>query len=136
MSNKKRQQEEPKQIIVIRKDLNMPPGKLAAQVAHASTGALLEFAQRTENSISIEYHDNLALKNWLNKRFTKIVLYVKSEEKLLSVFKKAREAGIASCLITDAGFTVFKGEPTNTCIGIGPCYSKDLIGISDKLRVL
>ncbi len=35
-----------KQVIVVNKNLNMGPGKLAAQVAHASMGALLSTTRR------------------------------------------------------------------------------------------
>ena len=37
---------EPKQIIVVNKSLEMPPGKLAAQVSHASLGAFFKSTEQ------------------------------------------------------------------------------------------
>jgi len=135
MDHEKRKKTEPKQVIVARKDLQMPPGKLSAQVAHASMAAVFEMSRRTENSIILDWQQQGALEKWLKERFTKVVLQVKSEDKLISIYEKAKEAGLPVSLITDAGFTVFNGEPTKTCLAIGPVYPDQLIGITDKLQM-
>ena len=135
MTDKERQTTLAKQIIVVNRNLNMPQGKLAAQVSHASLGALFKCGLKTDVLLQIDLRNGDAVQEWLNGSFTKIVLYVKSDEKLVSVFEKAQEAGLPSVLITDAGHTVFD-KPTRTCVGIGPVFPDQLKGITDKLRVL
>jgi len=90
---------------------------------------------KTGKTIEINLEEGTPEKKWLEERFTKVVLYVKTEEKLLKVYEKAKEKGLPTSLIKDAGFTYFD-KPTHTCVGIGPCFPEDLIGITDKLRVL
>lgn len=129
-----------KQVIVFRKDLlkgehSLRKGKIAAQVAHASLGALLKWASRshiptkTGYRASIEfYFDNDSILNkWLNGIFTKICVMVDNEEELLKLYNKIKnESNIPCVLITDAGNTEFHGVPTNTCIGIGPWWSDEI----------
>lgn len=143
LKEKENQKNLPKQVIVIRKDLNMNSGKLAAQVAHASFGVFsknFEILKKDENNDVIEInfnnnnHFDNAKKTWLLGKFTKIILYVKSEKALLDLYKKVCEKGIPNCLIEDSGFTCFE-KPTITCLGIGPCYQEDLKGITDKLQI-
>ena len=135
MDHDKRRAQEPKQVIVMRKDLKMPSGKIAAQASHASMAALFEKSKRTNTSINIDFSEDTALERWLNERFTKVVLQVKSEAKLIEIYNKAKEANLPVALITDAGFTVFDGVPTKTCLAIGPVYPGQLEGITDKLQV-
>lgn len=134
-----RKEIEPKQVIVIRKDLNMSAGKLAAQVAHASLAPIFKMFTKTQTENEIIYQLSLtnkdqAIEDWLSVRFTKVIVYVKSEEALLNVYKKAEEKGLPCALIKDAGFTEFS-EPTFTVVGIGPCYPDDFEGVTSKLRL-
>lgn len=127
----------PKQVIVVNRSLNMGPGKLAAQVAHASLGALLSTSAKIgEGIIGIPALQESAQGIWIKERFTKIVVYVKSEEKLLNVYNKAKDKRLPCVLIQDEGLTVFNNIPTYTCVGIGPCWSDEFNGITDKLRLL
>jgi PTH2 family peptidyl-tRNA hydrolase len=129
--------EDVQQVIVIRKDLDMPPGKLASQVAHASMAALFECGEKDKDSFSISYiSQDDPIHHWINYRFKKIVLYVKSLEKLLKIKKIADLNGKPNALINDAGLTVFNGGPTVTCLGIGPMFKEDFKGITDKLQLL
>lgn len=126
-----------KQIIVMRKDLNMRKGKMVAQGAHASMAAVLELAQSKDLSrqfvvIPLEG----PVKEWLNGLFTKICVSVDSEEELMEVYNKAKEAGLLCALITDAGKTEFDGVPTNTCCAIGPADDEDLKPITGHLKLL
>lgn len=113
-----------KQIIVMRKDLGMPIGKMCAQTAHASMKATLL------------HMDDPRVRSWLADRFTKVVVGVNSEEELLAVYNNARAAGLIAELVTDAGLTVFNGVPTNTCIAVGPDTHENLQPISGELKLL
>lgn len=113
-----------KQIIVMRKDLNMGRGKEIAQGAHASMKATL---------LHIE---DPRVQEWLSGKFTKIAVGVNSEEELLAILEKARTAGIIAELCTDAGLTVFDGVPTNTCIAVGPDTHDNLLPITGGLKLL
>lgn len=113
-----------KQVIVVRKDLKMRVGKCAAQVAHASLGVTLK---------NLDHPD---VKGWLAGRFVKIVVYVNSEEELFEIYDKALEEGILVELITDAGFTEFKGVATNTCIAVGPGKVEDVNKVTGHLPLL
>jgi PTH2 family peptidyl-tRNA hydrolase len=113
-----------KQIIVMRKDLNMKPGKMCAQAAHASMKATLL------------HMEDPRVKEWLAGKFTKIAVGVNSEEELLDVLERARAAGIIAELCTDAGLTVFDGVPTNTCIAVGPDTHENLQPITGDLKLL
>lgn len=113
-----------KQIIVMRKDLNMRRGKQIAQGAHASLKATLE---------NLEHPD---VKEWLSGRFTKIAVSVDSYEELMEVVKKADEAGIVTSVIMDAGLTEFGGVPTVTCAAVGPASSEKLEPVTGSLKLL
>lgn len=131
--------EKTKQIIVVREDLKMPKGKLAAQVSHASLGSLLSLSEKQNNKsfkrIIFEFSENSPLDNWLNGIFTKIVLKCNSEEELKKLKFDANEIGLPHALIKDNGHTFFK-EPTYTCIGIGPAYSHEIDRLTKHLKLL
>lgn len=112
-----------KQWIIMRKDLNMPPGKIGAQAAHASMGALLKsaFLMPTGGAMNlISIPATLDIECWLSDRFTKVMLEVHSEQELKDVADKLEAAGFEVSRIVDSGLTVFDGQPTFTCVGVGP----------------
>ena len=147
-----------KQVIVFRKDLLKGPnairkGKFGAQCAHASLGALLTlFSVHKEELIrcgtinvepgQIQYEYNLTfdkdsiLDDWLNGKFTKVVVSVDSDEELIALNKALDETYIPHALITDSGLTEFHGVPTNTCLGIGPYEAEEIDKFTGNLPLL
>ena len=109
-----------KQAIVVRMDIKMPKGKLAAQVAHAS----LESAFSSPRQI-VDW--------WREEGAKKVVLKVPDLKQLRVILKKAGK--MPNALITDAGKTVFK-RPTITCLGIGPASEKEINQITAELQLL
>ena len=109
---------EHKQVIVLRKDLNMRKGKMVAQGAHASMRAILNGARRDGDALIIP----LDARNepWLCGRFKKICVSVNSESELLALHQRALDTGLITALIRDAGLTEFGGVPTYTALAIGP----------------
>src|SRR5690349_7911477 len=95
-----------KQVLVLRKDLNMRKGKMIAQGAHAAIQSMFESEPDWLNE-------------WEETGTTKIVVSVNSLEELLAVHAKAIADHLPTALIKDAGRTEFK-EPTYTAVGIGP----------------
>ncbi len=125
-----------KQVIVMRKDLNMRRGKQISQGAHASLGAVLKLMKKSKYKYELEFEKNSYLDQWLNGIFTKITVGVNSEEELLKLYDKALKMNIPTILITDAGKTEFKGIPTITCIAIGPYFSEEIDKITSNLKLL
>ncbi len=111
-----------KQAIIIRTDLNMSKGKMAAQAAHAS----LEAYKKTDSSDA---------QVWEIEGQKKVVLKVSGEKNLVDVFMNAKKAKIPAALIHDAGKTQI--EPgTATCVGIGPSEDEKIDRIAGKLKLL
>lgn len=119
-----------KQVIILRKDLNMSVGKAVAQGAHASNQAYLECLA------AVDYDDNAVpiLTEWRTTGRTKIVLACKSYDELTRVLAKAREANLPNTIITDEGRTEFD-EPTVTCGAIGPWDADEIDKITKRLRL-
>jgi peptidyl-tRNA hydrolase, PTH2 family len=111
-----------KQVILVRKDLKLPKGKMAAQVAHAA----LDAALKAEKDI---------MQEWLKSGAGKIVLSVENERELVRFFGMAKDARLPSSLITDAGHTVV--EPgTKTCVGIGPAKTERIDALTGNLKLI
>jgi PTH2 family peptidyl-tRNA hydrolase len=127
-----------KQVIVMRKDLNMRKGKMVAQGAHASMKAIVDMMGENdeENYLCLTYKPKTALKDWIEGRFTKVCLSVNSEKEMLELYQKAKDKGLICSLIVDAGLTEFKGVPTKTCIAIGPNWSDEIDEITGHLSLL
>ena len=142
---------EEKQVIIIRKDLNMRKGKIVSQGAHASMAAILHagyikkispffakflnfFGIKTNSQYVINMDEEM--ESWLSGRFKKICVYVNSEEELLAIHKKAQEAGLHCALIQDSGLTEFGGVPTYTAVAIGPNLPEKIDLITGNLSLL
>jgi PTH2 family peptidyl-tRNA hydrolase len=110
---------EHKQVIVMRKDLNMRKGKLVAQGAHASLGAILGQCKQNGDTLVLDLTDE-RMAPWLTGRFKKICVYVNTEQELLDLHKQAHDAGMICSLIQDAGLTEFGGVKTYTAVAVGP----------------
>ncbi len=127
---------ETKQVIIIRKDLNMRKGKMIAQGCHSSIQALLNrFVDSPKGCLSYVIDYGTPLHDWYYGLQTKIVVGCDSESELLELKRKADEAGLVNALIQDAGLTEFK-EPTYTCLAIGPDYSEKIDKITSHLKLL
>ena len=132
-----------KQVIVMRKDLKMRKGKIAAQAAHASLKIFFDRMSQVywgdrESPNSDEEYDWVSeltpeMEEWKEGAFTKICLYVNSEEELLEIVRLSKQAGIPTALITDSGRTEFNGVPTNTCCAIGPDFASKIDVITGEL---
>lgn len=118
--------EDIKQMIVMRKDLNMRKGKIAAQASHASLSAVIKTSLKEgidfeldENSC-IAMRGNSYLANWLKDSFKKVCVYVNSEEELLDIYDQGLENGFIVSLVRDSGLTEFHNVPTYTCLAFEP----------------
>lgn len=123
-----------KQVIVMRHDLGMRRGKQIAQGSHASMAFITrrvikrgEVVKPLMNDVEVE---------WLLSSFAKVCVRVNSLEELLEIENKAKGAGLEVHLITDSGKTEFHGEPTPTCLAIGPDYSEKIDPITGELKLL
>ena len=126
-----------KQVIVLRRDLNMRKGKLIAQGAHASMKVLLDkFIKLDDKSFTYQLQLSEQMDNWINGLFTKIVVGVSSEQELLDIYAQAKAAGLSCSLIKDVGLTEFKNIPTYTAVAIGPADSSDIDQITKHLTLL
>ena len=136
-----------KQVIVIRKDLNMRKGKMCAQAAHAAMKVVLDrmlCRELVKESTpwegcfvwQITIFESEPLYRWLKGVFTKIVVSVDTEEEMLALKYRAEEAGILNALVTDAGKTEFHGERTRTALAIGPDWANKVDKITGHLKLL
>lgn len=101
--------EELKLILVVRKDLSMGKGKVAAQCSHAAVAAYKQLQRR----------DPDLLKQWEYYGQPKVVVKADDEESLLELWQKAKELGLPVSLIQDAGRTQI-APGSRTVLGVGP----------------
>ena len=124
-----------KMMIVMRRDLKMRKGKIAAQAGHACVDAVLMALHRegrlqdfemTADGFCLKETDKpvTPLSDWFLYGCAKVCVYVDSEEDLLTIAQKAREKGMIAAVITDAGITEFHGVPTKTCLALEPLPSE------------
>ena len=105
-----------KQVIVIRKDLQLSMGKYVAQAVHA--------AQRSGVVVDYKNEGNLC-----------VACYVKSEEKLLKLYQACQDAGVACGLQVDGGKTeIDKG--TITALSIGPDDWDKVTELTKRLQLV
>ena len=109
--------------LIVRSDLGMGRGKIAAQAAHAAVSAALA-------SIG-----TAAFTAWLRDGQPKVVLRAGSETELHAIAQQAAEAGLPVQVIHDAGRTQV-AEGTPTCCAIGPAADTEIDAITGQLSLL
>jgi PTH2 family peptidyl-tRNA hydrolase len=147
-----------KQIIIARKDLNMSPGKLAAQVSHGSIAFLtweirnnafpcceerkLASFNKPTSYNAILHIDKDLYEQWINGEFTKCVLQAKNKNQLLKAKTMAEEIGMVEgkdfWLIRDNCHTELEPEEdgrTLTVIGFKPMDSEIIDKIGKKYHL-
>ena len=142
-----------RQLIIARKDLSMSPGKLAAQVAHASWAFISNQIRNEPAWYKYDtYHLDLAIpaniyKDWFCGIFTKTICEAKNKNQLLKAKEIAEEIGLVEgkdfFLINDACNTELTPEEvdengigrTLTCIGFKPLSDEVAWQISKKFQL-
>ena len=118
-----------KMVFLVREDLKLGAGKIAAQVAHAAVSLYDEITLEGSS------YCQSALEHWNEYGAKKIVLKAKNLDELKAVKKKCRQAKIPSILISDAGHT--QVDPgTKTVLGIGPEESEKLDKITGEFKLM
>lgn len=110
-----------KQAIIIRADLGMGKGKIAAQASHASVEAM---GKANEETVA----------EWKQQGMKKVVLKVKSEKELLELFMRAKRE-LPCALIKDAGLTQIESG-SSTAVGIGPAEESKIDRFTKELKLL
>jgi len=111
---------------IYRADLDMPPGKLAAQTGHAFINAW-DKAKLERPDIASQYKGT--------GNGTKITMYAKNLSQLIRAYRECQAANIPCDLIIDRGHILlphFTGEPIITALGIGPAYRHEIAHITKR----
>jgi PTH2 family peptidyl-tRNA hydrolase len=109
--------------LVVRTDLDMGRGKIAAQVAHAAVAAALANAGSAKFAA------------WLADGQPKVVLKISTEGSLQDLAQRALAAGLPVQCVRDAGRTqVTPG--TLTCCAIGPADDHLVDALTGDLSLL
>jgi len=124
-----------KQMLVLRKDLNLSKGRLVTQGAHASIAFLTNKMKDNLSNPEALWWVNLsqAEKEWVYGTFFKICVGVDSEKELLDIGYNAVMLGLSVKYIEETtGFD----KPTVTCLAIGPDYSSKIDPVTKHLKLL
>ncbi len=111
-----------KQAILVRVDLKLTKGKMAAQASHASVESVLKSSNET-------------VKKWRQEGMKKVILKVADKTELLKYKRKAEDYNLINALITDAGKTHI-AQGTMTCLGIGPCAEEEIDKVTGELKLM
>lgn len=110
-----------KQTIVVRTDLDMGTGKLAAQVAHASLLAYEDASTATQQ-------------DWKNSGQTKVVLKGDDDEQLFALAEQAKRDGLPHAIVRDAGRTQLESG-TVTALAVGPAPAAAVDAVTGDLSL-
>ncbi|KAL0994399.1 hypothetical protein UPYG_G00121740 [Umbra pygmaea] len=113
-----------KMILVVRSDLKMGKGKVAAQCSHAAVSAYKQVQRRNPDM----------LKQWEYCGQPKVVVKAPDEDSLLDLLTHAKEIGLPVSLIQDAGRTQI-APGSRTVLGIGPGPADLLDKVTGHLKL-
>jgi PTH2 family peptidyl-tRNA hydrolase len=108
-----------KLVVVVRTDLGISKGKMAVQVAHAAVNCALKSKKSDTSNFN----------KWFGEGQKKVVVKGPNESALQDLQRRAREVGLISSLVTDAGLTEVP-PGTVTCLGIGPAPDSKIDSIT------
>jgi PTH2 family peptidyl-tRNA hydrolase len=111
-----------KMVIVVRSDLNMSPGKIAAQCVHAALRA-------------VKLSNQAFVRTWESQGEPVIALAIEDDAKLEAILLQAVNAGLVVGVQHDAGRTEVEPD-TRTCAAIGPALNSKINAITGRLRLL
>ncbi|TCD70056.1 hypothetical protein EIP91_005037 [Steccherinum ochraceum] len=114
-----------KLVLVVRTDLKMTTGKIAAQCGHA-TLACYKTLMKTNPQL---------LQHWERTGQAKIALKASSEDELLELEAIAKSLNLCARSIQDAGRTQIAAG-SRTVLGIGPAPVEIINKVTGKLRLL
>ncbi|CAK9799748.1 Peptidyl-tRNA hydrolase [Anthophora plagiata] len=116
-----------KMVLIVRSDIPMGKGKIAAQCAHAAVECCRQV------SVNVEYQQ--MFESWLQQGQPKITLKVSNEKNLISLARSARKSGLIISIIKDAGKTQLQPGTVST-LGIGPGPKQQIDELTCNLKLL
>ncbi|XP_047511475.1 peptidyl-tRNA hydrolase 2, mitochondrial-like [Pieris napi] len=114
-----------KLILVVRTDLGMSKGKIAAQCGHAAVGAYEKALKR----------DPEGLKSWQMTGQAKVAVKTDSVDEIKQIADNAKKMGIITSMIRDAGRTQIAPNSI-TVLGIGPAPKNVVDKVTGHLKLL
>ncbi len=112
-------------VIVLRGELRLTTGKIAAQVAHAAVDLALYAEARAPAEFAA----------WSRGGKKKIVLLSPTLDEMAVLEREARARRIPTTWVEDAGLTEVP-PGTRTCLGLGPAPAATLDSVTGKLDLL
>ena len=120
-----------KMMLAVRSDLGMTKGKIGAQVGHATLGGYHTIKKWAQKSA----YWRKVLQTWSYDGQKKVCVKATSEAQLLEIKAKAREMGIPTYVVADAGHTQIEAGSLTVC-GLGPCTTKQVQFVTGALKLL
>ncbi|TDL28842.1 PTH2-domain-containing protein [Rickenella mellea] len=117
--------EECKLALIVRSDLKMSTGKIAAQYVHASLACFK----------SLQASNPKLLRRWERGGQSKVTLRCDSEDELMMLQTTAQSFNLCARSIQDAGRTQIAAG-SRTVLGIGPGPARLINQVTGKLRLL
>ncbi|CAH0714006.1 unnamed protein product, partial [Brenthis ino] len=114
-----------KLVLVVRTDLGMGKGKIAAQCSHAAVGAYDKALKR----------DPEGLKIWQLTGQAKVAVKTDSVDEIKQIADNAKKLGLVTSLIRDAGRTQIAPNSI-TVLGVGPAPKNVIDKVTGHLKLL
>ncbi|KAL1839761.1 hypothetical protein VTJ49DRAFT_1184 [Mycothermus thermophilus] len=144
--------EECKLVLVVRTDLGMSKGKIAAQCSHATLACYKTLLRRaaqaqqaqqtaqTRQTLQNQALDSAAmaariLRQWERFGQAKVAVQIKGEEEMLALQRRARSLGVTAEVIMDAGRTQI-ASGSRTVLGVGPAPKRIVDLVTGGLKLL
>ncbi|RNF26755.1 peptidyl-tRNA hydrolase, PTH2 family [Trypanosoma conorhini] len=139
--------------LLVRKDLKMGTGKIAAQCAHAAVAVVEKVENRRRQDGTTTPPPQTAAADveedgrdhwdewvawydaWMFAGSKKVVLQCDSEEKLVEACRAAKEAGLPHALVRDAGRTQI-APGSKTVLAVGPAPVKLVDCVTGRFKLL